>query len=299
MDAAVTSETASFRELYYSAQDGLKLYARDYGDRQSSATPVVCLSGLSRNSKDFHDLAMELAAERRVLSLDYRGRGLSEHAPDPQTYTPFMELLDTLAGMDAAGIAHAVIIGTSRGGLIAMLMGSARPTAIRGVVLNDVGPQIEAEGLLRIAGYLTHSPKPESWSHATTIVKQINEAAFTNLTDSEWEAFARRLFRDDDGKPASDYDPKLAELLSRNLTASRGHVPQMWPQFKSLACFPLLAIRGENSDILTRETLDAMSTAAPAMRTLTVRDRGHTPFLTEPGVLSQIERILNLADQHH
>lgn len=296
MDVAVANETVPFRELYYSAQDGLKLHARDYGDRHSSLTPVVCLPGLSRNAKDFHDLALELSVERRVLALDYRGRGRSDYAPDPQTYTPFMELLDTLAGMDAAGIAHAVIVGTSRGGIIAMLMGSARPTAIRGVVLNDVGPQIEAEGLLRIAGYLTHSPKPESWSHATTIVKQINEATFTNLTEAEWDAFARRLFRDDNGVPVSDYDPKLAQLLSRNLTASRGHVPQMWPQFKSLSCFPLLAIRGENSDILTKQTLEAMSAAAPAMRTLTVRDRGHAPFLTEPGVLSQIERILNLAD---
>ncbi len=299
MDSAETGQAASFRDLFYTAQDGLRLYARDYGDHRSPTTPVVCLSGLSRNSKDFHSLALELSVERRVLALDYRGRGLSEFAADPQTYTPFIELLDTLAGMDAAGIEHAVIVGTSRGGIIAMLMGSARPTAIRGVVLNDVGPQIEAEGLLRIAGYLTHSPKPESWAHATTIVKQINEATFTNLSDAEWEAFARRLYRDDNGIPASDYDPKLAELLSRSLTASRGHVPQMWPQFKSLTGFPLLAIRGENSDVLTKQTLDAMSAAAPDMRTLVVRDRGHAPFLTEPGVISQIERILGLADRHH
>lgn len=290
------SDGTPFRELYYSAQDGLKLHARDYGDRQSSSTPVVCLPGLSRNSRDFHELAVELSARRRVLAFDYRGRGRSGHAPDPRTYTPFTELLDTLAGMDAAGIAHAVIVGTSRGGLIAMLMGSARPAAIRGVVLNDIGPRIEAGGLLRIAGYLTHSPRPETWPHATAIVRRINETAFTNLTDAGWEAFARRLFRDDDGKPVPDYDPRLAGLLSRNLAASRGRVPQMWPQFRSLAGFPLLAIRGENSDILSGETLDAMSAAVPAMKTLTVRHRGHAPFLTEPGVLSRIGRILALAD---
>lgn len=286
----------NWQDFYYTTQDGLKLYGRDYGNRRSPLTPVLCLSGLSRNSKDFHELATALAADRRVLALDYRGRGRSEYAADPATYTPFMELLDTLAALDAAAIEHAVVIGTSRGGIIAMMMGAARPTAIRGVVLNDVGPQIEPEGLLRIAEHLNNSPTPENWSHAATIVREINEAGFTDLSDEDWHALARRTYRDDGGTPVSDYDSQLARLLSDALKASNGKVPSLWPQFTSLRGFPTLAVRGENSDILTAPVLTRMSETNPDLRTLTLRNRGHAPFLTEPGVLPEISKILMEAD---
>lgn len=290
------SPDARWREFYYATQDGLKLYGREYGNRRSPLTPVVCLSGLSRNSKDFHGLAETLAVDRRVLALDYRGRGRSEYAQDPATYSPFIELLDTLAALDAAAIEHAVIIGTSRGGIIAMMMGAARPTALRGVILNDVGPEIEPPGLLRIAEYLNDATTPDNWAHAAKMVRDINEAGFTDLDEADWDALARRTYRDDDGTPASDFDPELARLLSENLKASNGKVPALWPQFRSLCGFPTLVVRGENSDILTEATLTKMAQAHPDLTTLTLRNRGHAPFLTEPGVFSEIGKILTRAD---
>lgn len=293
----IAEETTPFwREIYYSVHDGLRLYARDYGDRGSSRLPVVCLAGLTRNSKDFDVLATRLSKTRRVLVPDYRGRGRSEYASDWSTYTPMVELADTLALMALAGVHEAAVIGTSRGGLIAMLMAAARPTALKAAVLNDVGPEIAPEGLSRIRGYLQHAPTPATWADAENIVRKAN-AGFNGLSDAEWSAFARRVFRDLNGVPKSDFDPNLYQTFVSYDDIVQGKVPTLWPQFAAMDAVPTLAIRGENSDLLTAETMGKMKKLSPSLKTLTVKDRGHAPFLDEPGVVEAIEKVIAQAER--
>ena len=294
-DGAVPAQPPrGWRDFEFSTFDGARLYARVYGDGHRERLPAVCLPGLTRNSRDFHDLASDLSQDRKVIALDFRGRGRSAYSPGPDSYTPYVEMLDTLALMDAAAVPTAAIIGTSRGGIVAMLMAVARPTALAACVLNDIGPHIEPAGLLRIAGYVAHAPAPESWDHAVAIVRQINEPAFTGLDDAEWDRFARQIYRDVDGRPRADYDPRLAATLEP-VSAARGYVPDMWPQFVALRHVPVLVVRGANSDLLTADTVAEMHALHPGMHALTVKDRGHAPFLTESGVPRAIRRLIERA----
>lgn len=296
-DGIAEAVTHAWREIYYSVHDGLRLYARDYGDRGSSRLPVVCLAGLTRNSKDFDALATRLSKTRRVLVPDYRGRGRSEYAGDWSTYTPMVELSDTLALMALAGVHEAAVIGTSRGGLIAMLMAAARPTALKAAVLNDIGPEIAPEGLSRIRGYLQHAPTPATWSDAENIVRKAN-AGFHGLSDADWAEFARRVFRDVNGAPKADFDPNLYQTFVSYDDIVQGRVPTLWPQFAAMDAVPTLAIRGENSDLLTAGTLGNMKKLSPSLKTLTVKDRGHAPFLDEPGVVEAIEKVIDKAERN-
>ena len=284
-----------WRDIYFTVHDGVRLYARDYGDRKSAALPVVCLSGLTRNSKDFHDIAVPLSRHRRVLALDYRGRGLSEYAADWKSYNPLVELSDTLALMAREGVEHAAIVGTSRGGLIAMLMAAVRPTALRAVVLNDIGPEISTEGLLRIRGYLQHAPRPAHWGDARDILQKSNPG-FRNLSEAEWGAFARRIFRDARGMPKNDYDENLRRTFVSYSDIVYGRVPTLWPQFAAMDAIPSLVIRGENSDLLSVKTVERMRKLRQGLEVITVADRGHAPFLTEAGLLDAIENVIEKAD---
>ena len=161
-DAATNATTA-----FISAGDGLRLHARCYGARSVPALPVVCLPGLARTAADFEALGEALASDqsrpRRVIALDYRGRGQSEYDRDPANYNFQVELADVLAVMTALDAARAILIGTSRGGILAMLLAAVRPTAIAGCVLNDIGPVIEPKGLMRIKGYVGKLPQPRSF----------------------------------------------------------------------------------------------------------------------------------------
>ena len=294
-DEGLPAPNPIWRDIYYTVHDGLRLYARDYGNRKSRALPVVCLAGLTRNSKDFHDLAVSLSRERRVLALDYRGRGLSEYAADWTTYNPFVELSDTLALMAREGVEDCTVIGTSRGGLIAMLMAAARPTALKGVVLNDIGPEISSEGLLRIRGYLQHAPSPAHWDDARDILQKSNPG-FHGLSAVDWMAFARRVFRDVRGKPRSDFDPDLRKTFVSYSDIVYGRVPTLWPQFAAMDAIPALLIRGENSDLLAPETVEKMCLLKPDLDLVTVPDRAHAPFLTEDGLLEAIRTVIRSAE---
>ncbi len=286
-----------WRDIYFTVHDGLRLYARDYGDRKSTALPVVCLAGLTRNSKDFHDIAVPLSRNRRVLALDYRGRGLSEHASDWTSYNPIVELADTLALMAREGVEEAAVIGTSRGGLIAMLMAAVRPTALKAVVLNDIGPEISTEGLLRIRGYLQYAPSPAHWDDARDILQKSNPG-FHNLSEAEWTAFARRTFRDARGVPKIDFDPNLGRTFVSYDDIVYGRVPTLWSQFAAMNAIPALVVRGENSDLLSVGTVEKMRRLRRNLDVITVPGRGHAPFLTEDGILDAIEKLIAKADTH-
>jgi pimeloyl-ACP methyl ester carboxylesterase len=292
----------SWRDIRFSARDGLRLYARHYPARGSVfgsvRRPVLCLAGLSRNSRDFHHLAAALAshpeAARDVYALDSRGRGLSEHDRDWKNYSLLVELNDALDFMTMKGLHGAAVIGTSRGGVIAMMMAVLRPGAIGAAVLNDIGPVIEPEGLARITAYVGRMPVPADWEEAARVVCEMNMRQFPAVPAADWAEQARAWFNDDDnGLPALGYDPNLAKALS----VIDGPLPELWPQFGALAQVPVLAIRGENSDILSTGTLGEMRARHPRLEVFTARGQGHAPLLIDAPAQSAIQALLQRADR--
>jgi pimeloyl-ACP methyl ester carboxylesterase len=287
----------NWRDIFYTSRDGLRLYARHYPAPDSPRRPVLCLPGLTRNARDFHGLATYLsatahAAARDVYAVDYRGRGRSAHDPDWRNYSLQVEVLDVLDFMTLAGLNEAAVIGTSRGGLIAMIMATMRPGSLGAVVLNDVGPVLEREGLARIVAYTGRVPLPSSWNEAARLVQDMNRAHFPDVTDEQWLEIARQWFDDVNGKPAYGYDQNLGKAI--NLL--NGPVPELWPQFEALSRLPTLAIRGELSDILTDSTLASMRLRHPRLETLTVHRQGHAPFLSEEPIQAAIAGFLASAD---
>jgi len=284
---------------FITAQDGLKLHVRAYGARPISALPVVCLPGLARTGADFHRLASALADDtehpRHVLALDYRGRGLSDYDSNPDNYSLPVELADVLSVLTTLEIGRAVIVGTSRGGLLAMLLGSARPAALAGVVLNDIGPVIEPHGLARIKSYVGRLPQPKSFEEAAEVLRQLFSPQFPALSADDWMELGQRTFRDQGGRIIPDYDPKLAHAL-RDVDIERP-LPDLWQQFDSLADVPMLIIRGANSDLLSPATFEAMRARRSQCETLVVPDQGHAPLLTDDETVSRIGNFVRFCEQ--
>ena len=289
-------------DIFFRVHDGLKLHVRRYpaatADR-AYRRAVLCLPGLTRNGRDFHDLAMALSGRsadaRDVYTFDYRGRGLSQSDPDWRNYVVPIEMMDVLDFMTAMEISDAALVGTSRGGLIAMVMAAARPAAIGAVVLNDIGPVIDAAGLGRIGAYVGRTPLPSTWHEAAKLVRDMNRRAFPAVADDEWEDVARQLFNERKGLPAPSYDPALANTLS----VLDAPMPPLWPQFEPLKRVPLLVLRGEHSDILSQATVEEMRSRHPALTSLTVKGQGHAPLLKDEPTIEAIARFLAAAETAH
>ena len=282
---------------FATASDGLRLHYRDVGPKVSGVLPVVCLPGLTRTAEDFDPLASALSSAgtpRRVLSVDYRGRGLSAYDIDSSHYTVAVEAADVLTVMADAGLGEAVFVGTSRGGLITMAIASFQPHCIRGTVLNDIGPVLEAPGLERIRGYVGKLPVPRDWAEAVGIIQGTAGQRFTGLSDEDWMAFAQTTFWKRDGALTIRYDPALMRALQDLDTAD---LPTLWPQFEALRWAPLLVIRGEHSDLLSTETADAMVRRHPDSRLVTVEGQGHAPLLRDPPTLAGIGAFMLHCDQ--
>ncbi|HTT48443.1 MAG TPA: alpha/beta hydrolase [Pseudolabrys sp.] len=282
--------TAEPQSVFISAPDGLRLHARCYGRRSAPALPVVCLPGLARTEADFETLAEALAGDasrpRRVIALDYRGRGRSEYDKEPANYNFQVELADVLAVIAALDAARAVFVGTSRGGILAMLLAAIRPAAIAGVVLNDIGPVIEPKGLIRIKGYVGKLPQPRSFEEAAEILRRLFDAQFPKLGPDAWLASAHRTFREENGALVPTYDVNLAKTLEG--VDFDKPFPPLWAQFDALAHAPVMAIRGANSDILSAATVEAMRARRADMETIEVPDQGHAPLLVEPEIIARI-----------
>ena len=280
----------SIADCFVSAPDGLRLHARCYGARSANALPVVCLPGLARTAADFETLAETLANDasrpRRVIALDYRGRGQSEYDRDPANYSFQVELADLLAVMAALDATPAILIGTSRGGILAMLLAAVRPSAIAGVVLNDIGPVIEPKGLIRIKGYVGKLPQPRSFEEGAEILRRLFDHQFPKLTHEDWLASARRTFRQENGALVPTYDVNLAKTLEG--VDFEKPFPPLWPQFDALGHCPMMVIRGANSDILSPATVAAMAARRTKLETLEVPDQGHAPLLGEASVIARI-----------
>lgn len=283
----------TWHDIYFTSRDGLRLYARHYPSPGSLRRPLVCLAGLTRSSRDFHDLANALVAHpdstRDVYALDYRGRGRSQSDPNWKNYSLLVELNDVLDFMTMKGLSQAAVLGTSRGGLIAMLMAVLRPCALGCVVLNDIGPVIERDGLARIVAYVGRIPLPADWDEATKLVSGMNKRYFPAVPDEQWAEVARQFFNDDNGLPAPGYDPNL----SKSFSLMDGPAPELWPQFAALARLPVLALRGENSDILSAKTLSEMRNRHPRLEVLTVRGQGHAPLLKDAATIGAISDFLS------
>jgi pimeloyl-ACP methyl ester carboxylesterase len=283
---------------FVTAPDGLRLHVREWAERSARGLPVVCLPGLARTTADFEALGAALAGDakrpRRVLALDYRGRGLSDHDPDADHYSVAVELDDVLAVLTARAVPSAVIVGTSRGGLIAMTLAAVRPAAIAGVVLNDIGPVIEPHGLLRIKGYVGKLAQPRDLAEGADILRRASGGQFPRLGEADWLAAAQRTWREQDGRLVLAYDPRLARTLES--FDPDQPLPALWPQFDALAQVPVMVIRGANSDILSVATVEAMRARRRDMTILEIPDQGHAPLLAEPETIARIASFIAECD---
>jgi pimeloyl-ACP methyl ester carboxylesterase len=280
---------------FITAPDGLRLHAQCYGQRSSAATPVMCLPGLARTAADFEALASALTHDslppRRVIALDSRGRGLSGYDRNPANYSLPVELADVLAVVTALEALPAIFIGTSRGGILTLLLAAVRPTAIAAAVLNDIGPVIEAQGLMRIKSYIGKLPQPRNFEEGADILRRLFGTQFPKLGQAEWLASAHRAFKEEKGRLVPTYDVKLANALN-GFDAERP-VPALWKEFDALASVPVMVIRGANSDLLSVATVEAMRERRVALETIEVPDQGHAPLLTDPETIARIVEFVN------
>jgi pimeloyl-ACP methyl ester carboxylesterase len=296
-----------FTEHRYLSRDGLSLNYRSYGGGHKT---VLCLPGLTRNCRDFEDLAPHLADRFRVLTPDLRGRGRSDRDPNWRNYHPGTYVRDLWRLLDQLSIDRVSIIGTSLGGLLANVMAAQRPQRIRAIVLNDIGPEVAPEGARRIAAYVGHLPAVRSWKQAAEQARAINSAALPDQSDELWLRFAQRSYRENEnGIPELDSDPMIGAALARSLKAVAflgwlrrvgikrkiaGVYIDPWDSFRAVT-MPCLVLRGELSDILSQSTLERMQGLKPDLETVQVPGRGHAPLLDEPEALAAIDRFL---DQH-
>jgi pimeloyl-ACP methyl ester carboxylesterase len=287
------------RSIFVTAQDGLRLHVREYGPRNATARAVVCLPGLARTVADFDALAPALAndsgRQRRVIAVDSRGRGRSEYDSNPENYNLAVELADVVTVLTALGIGPAVFIGSSRGGILTMLLGVAYPTVIAGVVLHDIGPVIQPEGLVRIKSYVGKLPQPRSFDEGAEILRRLFAAQFPKLTADNWLAAAHRTWQMKDGALAPTYDVRLASTLT-GIDIERPLAP-LWNEFDALGRVPLLVIRGANSDILSAATVSAMAARHAGMQTIEVPDQGHVPVLGGDDLLKRIAEFVAACDR--
>lgn len=289
----------NFEDFFYQSTDGLKLHARIYGGELSGNLPIVCLPGLTRNARDFHEIALYLSREaetpRKVIVFDYRGRGQSAYDPDWKKYDVGTEANDILVGLERLGIGRAIFIGTSRGGLIIHILAVLRPEILAAVVLNDIGPALEAAGLQHIKDYLGKAPRPRTIAEAAAAQKLAHGAAFPSLSDAEWDRMAGAIYREDGGTLVPDFDPALLNgLMATDLSKP---LPDLWPQFNALSAVPVLAIRGENSLLLSAKTLGEMAARHPDFESITVAGQGHAPFLESGDLPARIANFFNRADR--
>ena len=297
MDTMVVSKRRG-ESRFYAATDGLRLHLRDYDPGITGAFPLVCLAGLTRSADDFEPLAAALAygspEPRRVVALDYRGRGLSEHDPDWRHYDLPTEWSDILTGLKVCGIDEAHLLGTSRGGLHIMAMADACRGLVRSVVLNDIGPVLEAAGLRRIKAYVGKPVEPPDLGAAIRSLKLGAGVHFTGLTDDEWHVFARTTYGSDETRLGLRYDPALSHgLAAFDLDKP---LPTLWPQFDALCGVPLLALRGEHSDLLSEETFAAMQDRWPGIEAMTIAGQGHAPLLADEASIGRIAAFLRAND---
>ena len=279
---------ADFADRYWTSADGIKLHYRDY-DGPLDRPPILCIPGLTRNARDFEPLADRYAGQWRVLSVDLRGRGRSGYDPDPANYAPAVYVADLLKFLDQLGIADAVFVGTSLGGLCTMLLAATDAERIAGVLLNDIGPVIDQAGIDRIGGYVGRDTRFGSWEEAADDMRRRHGATFPRWGRGEWDRYVRRIAREDKGEIRFDYDMRIADNF---VSAAAKPSADAWPLYRALEGRPVTILRGELSDLLSAETAQAMAEELEDVRLVTVPQVGHTPNLEEPESQAAMDDLL-------
>lgn len=274
----------NYADVFFTSDDGLTLYARDYAGPAADAPVIVCLHGLTRNSKDFDGLARHLSSRARIIVPDTRGRGRSERATDITTYQPERYVTDVIRLLDVLSIAHVHLVGTSMGGLMSMLLVARIPERIGSMVINDIGPQVEPAGIRRIMGYVGHGTAAATWEAAAANIRAVNAEAFPDFSQRDWEDMARNLHVQIDDKIVLDYDPAISRGLADGTAA-----PDLWSLFEGLAAKPMLVLRGELSDLLSAATVQRMRAHSPLVEERVIPRRGHAPSLDEPDARAAID----------
>jgi len=277
-----------YRDGYFTVPDGLRLHYRDYRG-SADRPPLLCLHGLTRNARDFAALAERCSPHRRVLVLEFRGRGMSDYDPLPARYNPLAYAADVLELLDGLMIDRAVFVGTSLGGLVMMTLAAMAPHRIAASILNDIGPEIAQAGLDRIQGITGKDLRFNSWEAAAAAIANDQRATFPKYGDEDWLAMARRNCREANGEIRFDYDMAVASVFA---TGKSRPTVDLWPLFARLAQKPLLVVRGALSELLSAEALEKMKEAAPNACFVTVPDVGHPPTLDEPEAAAAIEAFL-------
>ncbi len=284
--------------LFIQASDGLALHVRAYRAAVEMGLPVVCLPGLARTEADFEILAGHLALAsqrpRQVFALDYRGRGLSSYDPDWRNYNLAVELADVIVVLTALGIHRAIFLGTSRGGLLTMLLAASHRAFIAGAILNDIGPVIEPNGLMRIKGYIGKLPVPHDFAEGAETLRRAFGGQFPALPADDWLAWSKRNWTQTADGLVARYDTNLAKTLGD--IDPHQPIPPLWEQFDAVSTGPVMAIRGGLSDLLSRETVEAMRERQPLMEVVVVPDQGHAPLLSEAPVLGLVDAFCRRCD---
>ncbi len=277
---------ATWTDRYWNSADGVKLHYRDH-DGNRDRPPILCIPGLTRNARDFEPVADRFAGDWRVLSIDLRGRGGSAFDPDPANYKPMVYVADIMKMLDQLGIADAVFVGTSLGGICTMALALSDRERIAGALLNDIGPVIDLAGIERIAGYVGKEPNFASWDEAFDQMAARNHDIYPDYDRADWERFVRRVMREDGGSIRFDYDMRIADNFETAAAA-----PDAWPLFAALEGRPVTILRGELSDLLSAEVAAKMATAIPDVELVTVPRVGHTPSFDELESLDALDRLL-------
>jgi pimeloyl-ACP methyl ester carboxylesterase len=282
---------SSFTDHYCQSADGLKLHAKSIGPDNAKALPVLCLPGLTRTTDDFDDIARALAnapgVPRKVIAMDFRGRGLSGYDSDPANYNVVVECNDVIAMAASLNLRRAIFLGTSRGGIVSMVMAATKPELMAGLIFNDIGPALDMKGLMKIVGYIADPPPRQTFDEAARGLKELFGSVFPKLDDAGWMAWARRAFRETQGGGLErTYDLKLSKTLE-GIDASNPP-PPAWELFDKLAGKPLMLIHGELSDLLSPQGVNDMMTRRPDIDLVEVRDEGHAPLLADKPTMDRI-----------
>jgi len=287
MDVA-KQQTQTWADRFWISRDGLKLHYRDYAG-PSDRPPLLMLHGLTRNSRDFEELAARYAGKWRVIAVDFRGRGQSQHDPVPARYVPGTYAMDVIELLNELGIEQAVFLGTSLGGLVTMIIATVAADRIAAVLLNDVGPELDLSGIDRIKTYVGKPVVFSDWSDAATRIRERGGDIHPAYGDADWLRFAHRICRQTDGGVEFDYDMAIAEPFQAGNT---GEVPDGWPFYRALSGRPVLVLRGGNSDLLSEAAAERMAREIPDVEVVTVPGVGHAPDLAEPESIAAIDRLL-------
>ncbi len=278
-----------YKDGFVTVRDGLRLHYRDY-PRAADKPPLLCLHGLTRNSRDFAELAERYSPRFRVIALDFRGRGKSDYDPLPARYNPLTYAADVIELLDQLGVREAIFVGTSLGGLVTMTMAAIAPQRIAAAVLNDVGPELSTAGLDRIRTYVGADGRFASWDEAAKAISTNNRHIPANYSHQDWVDMAHRVCREAKGEIRFDYDMAIA--LPFETSGPTPHV-DMWPLFRALGQKPLLVVRGELSDLLSADALAKMHVAVPDLKSVTVAGVAHAPMLDEPEARAAIDSFLD------